>query len=106
MKRATIIYFVDGPSASAEDMYQASKLAADVKFRNARVISEGDPVERCDGVMGCIPPQYEFLPHAHDAIEAIAAKIKALRDATGDSLSPRPPTAAKKAKKVWKGNDE
>ena len=91
MKPAKILYFVDGVSPTPEDFEAASKLTAQVVFRNARAVPSEGMLEECDGVAGCIPGPYGELPTAEEAITAHAAKLAALAEKVGDAPAPKAP---------------
>lgn len=91
MKPAKILYFVDGVSPTPEDFEAASKMQAQVVFRNARAVPPEGALEECDGVAGCIPVPYGELPTAEEAIKAHAAKLAALAKKVGDSPAPKAP---------------
>ena len=91
MKPAKILFFVDGVAPTPEDYEAASKLTAQVVFRNARAVPSEGTLEECDGVAGCIPGPYGELPTAEEAIEAHAAKLAALAEKVGDSPAPKAP---------------
>ena len=91
MKPAKILYFVDGVSPTPEDFEAASKMQAQVVFRNARAVPPEGALEECDGVAGCIPGPYGELPTAEEAIEAHAAKLAALAEKVGDAPAPKAP---------------
>ena len=91
MKPAKILYFVDGVAPTPEDYEAASKLTAQVVFRNARAVPSEGTLEECDGVAGCIPGPYGELPTAEEAIEAHAAKLAALAKKVGDAPAPKAP---------------
>lgn len=89
MKPAKILYFVDGVSPTPEDFEAASKMQAQVVFRNARAVPPEGALEECDGVAGCIPGPYGELPTAEEAIKAHAAKLAALAKKVGDAPAPK-----------------
>lgn len=92
MKPAKILYFVDGVSPTPEDFEAASKMQAQVVFRNARAVPPEGALEECDGVTGKVPPTYaEAYPEADEAIEAHAAKLAKLAKKVGDSPAPKAP---------------
>ena len=92
MKPAKILYFVDGVSPTPEDFEAASKMQAQVVFRNARAVPPEGALEECDGVAGEVPPTYaESYPTAEEAIEAHAAKLAALAEKVGDAPAPKAP---------------
>lgn len=91
MKPAKILYFVDGVSPTPEDFEAASKMQAQVVFRNARAVPPEGALEECDGVAGCIPGPYGELPTAEEAIKAHAAKLAALAKKVGDAPAPKAP---------------
>ena len=91
MKPAKILFFVDGVAPTPEDYEAASKLTAQVVFRNARAVPSEGALEECDGVAGCIPGPYAELPTAEEAITTHAAKLAALADKVGDSPAPKAP---------------
>ena len=91
MKPAKILFFVDGVAPTPEDYEAASKLTAQVVFRNARAVPSEGTLEECDGVAGCIPGPYGELPTAEEAIKARAAKLAALAKKVGDAPAPKAP---------------
>ena len=91
MKPAKILFFVDGVAPTPEDYEAASKLTAQVVFRNARAVPSEGALEECDGVAGCVPGPYAELPTAEEAIEAHAAKLAALANKVGDAPAPKAP---------------
>lgn len=91
MKPAKILYFVDGVSPTPEDFEAASKMQAQVVFRNARAVPPEGALEECDGVAGHVPAPYAELPAAEEAIKAHAAKLAALAKKVGDSPAPKAP---------------
>ena len=91
MKPAKILFFVDGVAPTPEDYEAASKLTAQVVFRNASAVPSEGTLEECDGVAGCIPGPYGELPTAEEAIEAHAAKLAALAKKVGDAPAPKAP---------------
>ncbi len=91
MKPAKILYFVDGVSPTPEEFEAASKMQAQVVFRNARAVPPEGALEECDGVAGCIPGPYGELPTAEEAIKAHAAKLAALAKKVGDAPAPKAP---------------
>ena len=95
MKPAKILYFVDGVSPTPEDFEAASKMQAQVVFRNVRAVPPEGALEECDGVAGKVPPTYaEACPEADEAIKAHAAKLAALAKKVGDSPAPAKPAKA------------
>ena len=95
MKPAKILYFVDGVSPTPEDFETASKMQAQVVFRNARAVPPEGALEECDGVAGKVPPTYaEAYPEADEAIKAHAAKLAKLAKKVGDSPAPAKPANA------------
>ena len=91
MKPAKILFFVDGVAPTPEDYEAASKLTAQVVFRNARAVPSEGALEECDGVAGKVPPTYAELPEAEEAIKAHAAKLAKLAKLVGDSPAPKAP---------------
>lgn len=92
MKPAKILYFVDGVSPTPEDFEAASKMQAQVVFRNARAVPPEGALEECDGVAGEVPPTYaEAYPEADEAVKAHAAKLAKLAKKVGDSPAPKAP---------------
>ena len=95
MKPAKILYFADGVSPTPEDFEAASKMQAQVVFRNARAVPPEGALEECDGVAGKVPPTYaEAYPEADEAIKAHAAKLAKLATKVGDSPAPKAPAKA------------
>ena len=91
MKPAKILFFVDGVAPTPEDYEAASKLTAQVVFRNARAVPSEGTLEECDGVAGCVPGPYAELPTAEEAIKAHAAKLAELAKKVGDAPAPKAP---------------
>ena len=91
MKPAKILFFVQGVSPTPEDFEEASKLKAQVVFRNARAVPAEGALEECDGVAGHVPAPYAELPAAEEAIKAHAAKLTALAKKVGDAPAPKAP---------------
>ena len=91
MKPAKILFFVDGVAPTPEDYEAASKLTAQVVFRNARAVPSEGALEECDGVAGCIPGPYGELPTAEEAIKTHAAKLAELAKKVGDAPAPKAP---------------
>ena len=92
MKPAKILYFVDGVSPTPEDFEAASKMQAQVVFRNARAVPPEGALEECDGVAGKVPPTYaEAYPEADEAIKAHAAKLAKLTKKVGNNPTPKAP---------------
>ncbi len=91
MKPAKILFFVDGVAPTPEDYEAASKLTAQVVFRNAQAVPAEGTLEECDGVAGCIPGPYGELPTAEEAIKTHAAKLAALAKKVGDAPAPKAP---------------
>lgn len=100
MKPAKILFFVDGVAPTPEDYEAASKLTAQVVFRNARAVPSEGTLEECDGVAGCIPGPYGELPTAEEAIKTHAAKLAALAKKVGDAPAPKAPAKAAGAAKA------
>lgn len=92
MKPAKILFFVKGVSPTPEDFEEASKLQAQVVFRNAQAVPAEGTLEECDGVAGHVPAPYAELPEAEEAIKAHAAKLAALAKKVGDAPAPKAPT--------------
>ena len=91
MKPAKILFFVEGVAPTPEDYEAASKLTAQVVFRNARAVPSEGALEECDGVAGCIPGPYAELPTAEEAVKAHAEKLAKLAKKVGDSPAPKAP---------------
>ena len=100
MKPAKILFFVDGVAPTPEDYEAASKLTAQVVFRNARAVPSEGALEECDGVAGCVPGPYAELPTAEEAITTHAAKLAALAEKVGDAPAPKAPAKAAGAAKA------
>ena len=98
MKPAKILFFVDGVAPTPEDYEAASKLTAQVVFRNARAVPAEGALEECDGVAGHVPAPYAELPAAEEAIKAHAAKLAALAKKVGDAPAPKAPAPKAPAK--------
>lgn len=101
MKLAKILYFVEGPAPTAEQLTEALEMNATVMFRNALAVpAEQHSLEICDGVAGIVPPLYAAAFHsAEDAIASKASELKALSDKVGDEAAPRLNAAQVKAAK-------
>lgn len=101
MKLAKILYFVEGPGPTADQLAEALEMSATVMFRNALAVpSEPHSLELCDGVAGIVPPLYaERFPSAEVAISVKAGELKALSDRVGDEAAPKLTAAQVKAAK-------
>jgi hypothetical protein len=100
MKPAKILYFIDGFSPTPEDFEAASKLTAQVSFRNAQHVPAEGALEDCDGVAGCVPAPYEGKPTAEEAIKAVTEKLAALSKKVGDEPAPTLKKTAETAPKA------
>lgn len=60
MEDKVILYFIDGPNASDEDVKAARALGA--KLRNAQLVDRLD--EKADAVAGAVPEAYKDVPRA------------------------------------------
>lgn len=94
MKPAKILFFVKGVSPTPEDFEEASKLQAQVVFRNAQAVPAEGTLEQCDGVAGHVPAPYAQLPTADEAIKAVSDKLAALAKKVGDAPAPKAPAKA------------
>ena len=94
MKPAKILFFVKGVSPTPEDFEEASKLQAQVVFRNAQAVPAEGTLEQCDGVAGHVPAPYAELPTAEEAIKAASDKLAALAKKVGDAPAPKAPAKA------------
>ena len=94
MKPAKILYFVDGVSPTPEDFEAASKMQAQVVFRNARAVPPEGALEECDGVAGHVPAPYADKPTAEEAIKTVSDKLAALAKKVGDAPAPKAPAKA------------
>lgn len=109
MKALKLLFFVNGPAPTAEQIVEAEALSGNVAFRNALAVpAENHALEDCDGVAGEVPAIYSAkYPTAEDAIEARAAKIAALSAKVGDEPAPKPPAkTGGKAAAAPKGDDK
>ena len=91
MKHAKILFFVKGVSPTPEDFEEASKLRAQVVFRNAHAVPAEGALEQCDGVAGHVPAPYADKPTAEEAIKTVSDKLAALAKKVGDSPAPKAP---------------
>ena len=94
MKPAKILFFVKGVSPTPEDFEEASKLQAQVVFRNAHAVPAEGALEQCDGVAGHVPTPYADKPTAEEAIKTVSAKLAALAKKVGDAPAPKAPAKA------------
>jgi len=92
MRQAKILFFVMGCAPTAKDLEAATKLSAQVCFRNAKAVSIDETcLEGCDGVAGAVPANYKkTYPEAAEAIEKINASINKLTAAAEDEKPPKP----------------
>ncbi|QZA70452.1 hypothetical protein AH03_39 [Erwinia phage AH03] len=121
LKLPVILNFINGPLPSEGDKKAAEKYdgKAKVVYRNAHHVQDGDSLEKCDGVMGAVPPRYkERYSTADDAVKFYESEKKELSDKVGDDAVPnqsvtnvdsvaeplvkQTPTTDKKAASVWK----
>ena len=91
MKPAKILFFVKGVSPTPEDFEEASKLQAQVVFRNAHAVPAEGALEQCDGVAGHVPTPYADKPTAEEAIKTVSDKLAALAKKVGDAPAPKAP---------------
>ena len=91
MKPAKILFFVKGVSPTPEDFEEASKLQAQVVFRNAHAVPAEGALEQCDGVAGHVPAPYADKPTAEEAIKTVSDKLAALAKKVGDAPAPKAP---------------
>lgn len=118
IKKAKILFFVDGPAPTPEDFKASQELNGDVMFRNARAVpSEQHSLEICDGVTGSplrdaegeivegetiVPQLYaERFPDASEAIAKKAEQLEALASKVGDTKAPK---SSKKKAAGWTAN--
>ena len=94
MKPAKILFFVKGVSPTPEDFEEASKLQAQVVFRNAHAVPAEGALEQCDGVAGHVPAPYADKPTAEEAIKTVSDKLAALAKKVGDAPAPKAPAKA------------
>jgi len=94
MKPAKILFFVKGVSPTPEDFEEASKLQAQVVFRNAHAVPAEGTLEECDGVAGHVPAPYAEKPTAEEAIKTVSDKLAALAKKVGDAPAPKAPAKA------------
>lgn len=98
MKTAKILYFIDGPAPTSEQIMEAASVPAKVVFRNARAVSPDSSLELCDGVMGAVPKTYaKAYPDARTAVEANFAKLQAASKGKFKDTAPPKPDAAQPA---------
>ena len=100
MKPAKILFFVKGVSPTPEDFEEASKLQAQVVFRNAHAVPAEGTLEQCDGVAGHVPAPYAEIPTAEEAIKTVSDKLAALAKKVGDAPAPKAPAEAAGAAKA------
>lgn len=102
MRRAKILYFVNGNQPTKDDFANGNAINGDVKFRNATAYSDEGALEDCDGVAGNPPGRYADLPTADEAIQRIQDEFEVLASLTGDSRPPEPPAVPPKDGKTAK----
>ncbi len=91
MKPAKILYFVDGPHPTPDDIKASVAMKANVVFRNARAVPSEGALEECDGVAGKVPKRYaDKYPDAESAIEKRDGEIAALAAKAGEVTPPAP----------------
>jgi hypothetical protein len=61
VKFPRILYFIDGPAPTDEQLRDISPLR-NASFRNAVNVSSDERPEACDFVMGSVPPAYSHMP--------------------------------------------
>lgn len=83
-----ILFFVNGATASKENLLEAQKFNANVQFRNATKIGKDDKVEPCHGVAGAVPETYKGFPKAEDAIADFEKKLEEALKETGEEKAP------------------
>lgn len=88
MKKRRILFFIDGPMPTEEQMAQAEEHGA--VFRNVRFHADGTK-EDCVGVMGFAPPEY-------DEVEYIGERPSDDTDEEDDSSEEGKPKRSRKKK--------
>lgn len=76
--KKTILFFIEGSIPTDEERAAAEKLGTS-RFRNARLVKDSDPIEKCDAVAGAIPEIYKNI----EGVEVlnISKKAKDKKDA-------------------------
>ena len=67
-----VLFFIEGPTPSPEELDEANRYGPGVAFRNALMIQDDAPLEAADAVAGVAPQQYkDAFPGIddHDAIK-------------------------------------
>jgi len=107
IKKAKILFFVDGPSPTPEDFKAAQALNGQVMFRNARAVpSEVHSLEVCDGVAGDFVPELyaERFGSAEDAISKKEGELETLASKVGDSKAPKSKKKEAATGNAWNPN--
>lgn len=74
-----IIYFIDGPEPTGDQLLEAQAFGVKTVFRNAQFVVEVD--EECDAVAGeVIPAPYAEFPRAEELVNAMYDDIKQARE--------------------------
>lgn len=67
MEKKKILFFIADFVPTKEEREEAEKLGTKM-FRSARMVVKTSPIEKCDGVAGCVPDAY--LKFAEPASES------------------------------------
>ena len=96
MKQANILYFINSPMPTDEQLAEAYSMNAKVMFRNVKFISSEEKPEAADGVAGEVPEIYKDYPSAEEAIaakeEEINQILKKAKDKSAAEKAPEPKT--------------
>lgn len=85
----TILFFIDGPVASDDELAKAKTLDGQVCFRNAWLINDTDIPEPCSYVTGLVPKSYsKFNVYGAPATEATSTTETETNGATTIAWKP------------------
>ena len=78
---AKILYFIEGPIPTEEELHYAKQLSGEVTFRNAAgVTDDTHAIELCDGVAGKVPEVYAHrYPQAQTSMDKTREQLKKMR---------------------------
>lgn len=70
MKLPIILYFIKSAVPTIDDQIEAYDIKGEIRFRNVSLMHKttSSCLEKCDGVAGCVPEEYQVKPTAAEAV--------------------------------------
>lgn len=69
-----VLYFINGPVPTQEQIEEAEGIRGKVSFRNATCVTPEEALEKCDAVAGLVPHGYKKLPFVGNEVEKVGEK--------------------------------